>query len=51
MIQILVKKCVISLYMNEKRMPFMNFKIVHAKNSKMEFSKTIKIWHIYSLRF
>ena len=37
--------------MNEKRMPFMNFKIVHAKNVKMEFSKTIKIWHIYSQRF
>ena len=26
--------------MDEKRMPFMNFKIVNAKNLKMEFKKT-----------
>ena len=32
-------------------MPFMNFKIVNAKNLKMEFKKTTKIWHMYSLRF
>ena len=32
-------------------MPFINFKMVNAKNSKMEFKKTAKIWHIYSLRF
>ena len=37
--------------MDEKRIPFMNFKIVHAKNLKMEFKKTPKIWRIYSLRF
>ena len=31
----------------------MNFKIVHAKNLKMELKKktTTKIWHIYSLKF
>ena len=32
-------------------MPFMNFKIVNAKNFKMQFKKTAKIWHIDSLRF
>ena len=32
-------------------MPFMNFKIVNAKNLKMEFKKTTKIWNMYSLRF
>ena len=39
--------------MGEKRMPIMNSKIVNAKNVKMEFNKTTKIWHIYmySLRF
>ena len=37
--------------MDEKRMLFMNFKIVNVKNLKMEFKKTAKIWHIYSLRF
>ena len=37
--------------MDEKRMPFMNFKIVNAKNLKTEFKKTAEIWHIYSLRF
>ena len=41
----------ISLYMDEKRMPFMNFKIATAKKLKMEFKKTTKIWHMYSLRF
>ena len=35
--------------MDEKRMPFMNFKIVNVKNLKMELEKTAKIWHIYSL--
>ena len=44
------KKCVIFLYMDEKRVPFMNFKMVNAKNLKMEFKKTAKIWQIYSLR-
>ena len=34
MIQILVKKCVISLHMDEKRMPFVNFKIVNAEKLK-----------------
>ena len=29
--------------MDEKRMPFMNLKIVNAKNLKMEFKKTAKI--------
>ena len=28
--------------MVEKRMPFMNFKIVNAKNKKMEFKKLLK---------
>ena len=37
--------------MDEKRMPLMNFKIINAKKLKMEFKKTDKIWHIYSLRF
>ena len=37
--------------MDEKRMPFMNFKIATAKKLKMEFKKTTKIWHMYSLRF
>ena len=37
--------------MDEKRMPFMNFKIVNARNLKMEVKKTAKIWYIYSLRF
>ena len=32
-------------------MPFMNFKIATAKKLKMEFKKTTKIWHMYSLRF
>ena len=32
-------------------MPFMNFKIVNAKNLKIEFKSTTKIWHMYSLRF
>ena len=35
--------------MDEKRMPFLNLKTVNAKN--MQFKKTAKIWHIYSLRF
>ena len=48
MIQILVKEmCNISLHEWKENA----IKIVHAKNLKMEFSKTIKIWHIYSLRF
>ena len=38
-------------YKDEKGMPFINFKIVNAKKLKMEFKKTTKIWHIYSLRF
>ena len=38
------KKCVISLYMDEKRMPFMDFKIVNTKSLKMEFKKTAKVW-------
>ena len=29
----------------------MYFKIVNAKNLKMQLKKTTKIWHIYSLRF
>ena len=29
----------------------MNFKIATAKKLKMEFKKTTKIWHMYSLRF
>ena len=29
--------------MDEKRMPFMNFKIVNVKNLKMELKKTAKI--------
>ena len=37
--------------MDEKRMPSMNFEIVNAKNLNMEFKKTAKIWHTYSLRF
>ena len=38
--------------MDEKRMPFMNSKIVNAKNLNVEFHKnTTKIWHTYSLRF
>ena len=32
-------------------MPFMNFKIATAKKLKMEFKKTTKVWHMYSLRF
>ena len=32
-------------------MPFKNFKIVNAKNLKIEFKKTTKIWHMYLLRF
>ena len=36
--------------MNEKRMPFMNFKIVNAKNLKMELKETTKICYIYSLK-
>ena len=40
-----------SLYKDEKGMPFMNFKIVKVKKLKMECKKTTKIWHIYSLRF
>ena len=28
--------------MNEKRMPFMNFKIVNAKNLKMELKELLK---------
>ena len=36
--------------MDEKRMPFMNFKIVNVKNLKIELKKkTAKIWYIYSL--
>ena len=34
-----LKKCIISLYKDEKGMPLMNFKIVHAKNLKMELKK------------
>ena len=37
--------------MDEKRKPFMNFKIVNAKNLKIEFKKTTKKWLICSLRF
>ena len=37
--------------MDEKRVPFMNFKMENAKNSKIEFKKTTEIWHIYSPRF
>ena len=37
--------------MDEKRMPFMKFKIVNTKNLKMEFKKNTKIWDIYSLKF
>ena len=37
--------------MDEKRMPFINFKIATAKKLKMELKKTTKIWHMYSLRF
>ena len=37
--------------MDEKRMPVMHFKIVNAKNVKIKFKKTTKLWHIYSLRF
>ena len=33
--------CNISLQ-DEKGMPFMNFKIVNAKNKKMEFKKLLK---------
>ena len=52
MIQILVKElCIISRHIAEKRMPVMNFKIGNAKNLKMEFYKTTKIEHIFSLRF
>ena len=32
-------------------MPFKNFKIGNAKNLKIEFKKTTKIWRMYSLRF
>ena len=35
--------CVISLYKDEKGMPFVNFKIINAKNLKMEFKKSAKI--------
>ena len=31
-----------SLYMDEKRIPFMNSKIVNAKNLKVEFHKKKK---------
>ena len=34
-----LKKCIISLYKDEKGMPLMNFKIVHATNLKMELKK------------
>ena len=37
--------------MDEKGTLFMSFIVVNAKNSKMEFEKTFKIWHIYSLKF
>ena len=37
--------------MGEKRRPFMNSKIVNTNILKMEFKKTTKVWHIYSLRF
>ena len=50
MIQIL-EKCVRPLYKGEKGMPFINFKIVDAKNLNMEGKKTAKRRHIYSLRF
>ena len=51
-IQILVKEISnIPLYMDEKRILFMNFKIVNAKNWKMELKKSTKIWYIYSQRF
>ena len=36
-----LKKCVMSLYMHEKRMPFMNFKMVNAKNLMIEFKKIL----------
>ena len=29
----------------------MNFNIINGKSLGMEFKKTTKIWHIYSLRF
>ena len=37
--------------MDEKRMQFMNFRIINAKNLKMEFKKTTIIiidWHVFS---
>ena len=34
-----LKKCIISLYKDEKGMLLMNFKIVHATNLKMELKK------------
>ena len=37
--------------MDEKNMPFMNFKIVNAKKLKDGIKKTDEIWHIYALRF
>ena len=40
--KVFLKKCAISLYKDEKGMPFMNFKIVNAKNKKMEFKKLLK---------
>ncbi|RMX56141.1 hypothetical protein pdam_00012114 [Pocillopora damicornis] len=45
------QRCVIFLHKDEKGMPFMNFKIVNAKNIWMEFKKLLKygisMWHIY----
>ena len=29
----------------------MSFKIVNSKKLKMDFKKTTRIWHIYSLKF
>ena len=42
MIQILVKEMCNVIYMDEKRMQFMNFKIENAKNLKMEFKKLLR---------
>ena len=36
-----IRKCVISLSMDEKGMPFMNFKILNAKNLKIELKKKL----------
>ena len=46
-----LKKWVLHPSKDEKGMPIINFKIVDARNLKRNLKKTIKIWHIYSLRF